>query len=88
MKRTYTKPELFCEEYELSVSIAANCSESFNRGSASHNEPYTCFYQIGRVRYFASSEVCMEVRDNGQIQLGNELICYQQPTEDMTVFLS
>ena len=87
MKRTYTKPELFCEEYELSVSIAANCVNILNKDFAHYNDPNTCAYQVGRMTYFANSDVCRTVIDEGGT-INGDLICYQNPAEDQTVFTS
>lgn len=58
MKRAYTKPELFCEDYELSVEIAGNCGRKFSN-SVNHNDPKYCYYEMGDdIIFITSNSVC------------------------------
>lgn len=72
MKRAYIKPELFCEEYELSVDIAGNCSQRFSN-TATHNDPETCTYQMmGDTLFVDTNSKCTP----GSTAAFEEFFCY------------
>lgn len=55
MKRVYTKPELFCEEYELSVAIAGDCGDNWNKSMFTHSNINSCGYKMGDYILFSYS---------------------------------
>lgn len=55
MKRVYTKPELFCEEYELSVAIAGDCGDGWNKSMFTQSNINSCGYQMGDYILFSCS---------------------------------
>lgn len=85
MKRTYTKPELFCEEYELSVSIAGNCGVEMRTHEVNTNDWKTCGFKMGFDWLFVSETNC-NTRPEGED--GDNGICYMQPIESAKVFHS
>lgn len=84
MKKAYIKPEAFCEEYELSVSIAAHCAEWMDQSFATLNDIHACNYKVGRRYLFMESSAgCTTIPRDGDYG-----ICYNQPTDESTVFVS
>lgn len=84
MKKAYTKPELFCEEYQLSVSIAAHCASWIDPEMVNSSDYTSCGY------YLAGRTLFME-RPNCDDRLkydGDRNVCYQQPSEENKVFSS
>lgn len=72
MKRAYIKPELFCEEYELSIDIAGNCGQKFSN-MATHNDPEICTYQMmGDTLFTDTNSKCTP----GATGLYDDLFCY------------
>lgn len=85
MKRAYTKPELFCEEYELSVSIAGNCDQRFVGGKFSSSDPFTCGYYMGTETIFASKPACAITYG---VDETDSTFCYQTSEDVPIVFAS
>lgn len=88
MKKAYTKPELFCEDYELSTAIAGNCSAALHAAYTNQSNYTSCSYQIGFDFLF--------VKDNGECDTyindggswAGDTICYQVPTAAEFAFSS
>lgn len=53
MKKTYSKPALYAERFELAAHIAA-CSGYFD-GAATHTRASNCAFQLGTQFVFMSS---------------------------------
>ena len=91
MKKKYSKPDIFFEDFSLSTNIAAGCEE----------EPTTstdaCGIKFGKGKFIFTSELygCNRVipdgSDDREVNMvddkGNGL-CYHNPTEGYNVFLS
>ena len=86
MKRAYTKPELSCEEHELSVSIAGNCGRQFSN-SVNHNDPKDCYYNIGGdIIFVNSNKMCVP---NSSNEYDGDLFCYMTNSSgDKIIFAS
>lgn len=84
MKKTYVKPELFCEEYELSVAIAGNCGSQFSAFNVNTSDVYTCTYKDANEFLFVDTNSnCTEKPD-----YDNDGICYVTATETTLAFSS
>ncbi len=81
MKKTYVKPELYFESFELSSNIAAGCSPT---AIVNHAEN-TCPYVVENVFAVFQNETsgCKYTPD----QVGNK-VCYGVPTDDKRLFSS
>lgn len=87
MKKAYTKPELFCEEYELSVSIAGNCGAEFSAFNVlpTGAEANGCGYNMrGKIIFIEANNTCQIKTINGS-EFG---LCYQVPTATTLAFSS
>ncbi len=91
MKKTYTKPLLFAESYQMAEHIAANCS--LTDYSANHNTGWTCSIRgnsSGLTFFTAQQSACSaSVDDDHEIVDGNVIsdsmmssmigaLCYNQ----------
>ena len=91
MKKAYTKPELFCEEYELSESIAGTCGHSLNATQVTSGDVWTCGYKYGpRTTLFTTSGICNSLASNYdevtfEAQYG---FCYETSGDNSIVFSS
>lgn len=85
MKRAYTKPELFCEDYELSVSIAGNCGSEFPAYNVTQADYEHCGYKMGRGIVFITEGVCTTF-PSGEGADGT--FCYQVPNAATVAFSS
>lgn len=85
MKKVYTKPELFCEEYELSAAIAGNCSVGMGAYNVNSGDPYNCSYTMGTKKVFLTTGICNRVPETDGAE---GTFCYQQPTPASLVFSS
>lgn len=83
MKKAYTKPELFCEEYELSVSIAGNCGIEMRAHQTNQSSWQTCGFKMGADYVFVNDNCNIDPEDDG-----DNGICYQQPFAEHLVFSS
>ena len=85
MKKTYVKPEAFCEEYMLSTSIAGNCSGVEHiYGQANLSDYKSCFYRIGLDYLFVSANSDCDTIP----AYDGDLVCYHDPVEASKVFSS
>ncbi len=87
MKKSYVKPQVYFENFQLSADIAKNCSESlWNKANHAEN---SCGYQMGNLVLFTSTiEGCSE---NGIITDGDNIydnICYHGPVGNLKLFNS
>lgn len=85
MKRVYTKPELFCEEYELSVAIAGDCGDSWNKSMFTQTDRNTCGYQMGDKILFTYNSVCTKKE---LIDEEGGIYCYNTVADQIKVFAS
>lgn len=75
MKKTYMKPALYVENFELSQSIAAGCTaQKSGLGKASFYNPETCGWDFNGQTYFAYG-TNPDCKDAGEI----EVVCYNAP---------
>lgn len=85
MKKVYTKPELFCEEYELSVSIAGNCGAGFGAYNVNTSDYKSCSYKMGPDKIFVTDGVCDTIPGyEGE----NGTACYNTVVANNLVFSS
>lgn len=82
MKKTYCKPELTFESFELSQSVAAGCEFISNHVKGS------CALDLGIVTLFTQElfkqHVCGTTPAPGQ----DDSFCYDVPSDDKNVFSS
>lgn len=84
MKKVYTKPELFCEEYELSVSIAGNCGAQFSAFNVNTSSITTCTYRdVDEFIFIQANAACTE-----HPAYDDDLLCYVTATEGSLAFSS
>lgn len=84
MKKTYVKPDLFCEEYELSVAIAGNCGSQFSAFNVNASNVYTCTYKDVDYFLFVNTNTnCTEYPE-----YDDDMICYVTATETTLAFSS
>ena len=80
MKKTYAKPQIVFESFQLTANIAGDCNTKPN----STNEA-TCGYNDNGWIVFQNSAVCnVQVGPDGK----HNGLCYHVPTGDMSVFTS
>lgn len=80
MKKTYAKPQIVFESFQLTANIAGGCNTSPN----STNEA-TCGYNDNGWIVFQNSAVCNVYADqDGK----HNRLCYHVPTGDISVFTS
>jgi hypothetical protein len=81
MKRAYTKPDILFESFSLSTSIAGNCAVPTNLPA-----PGQCGLAYGwRVIFLDSLHGCNKTFPK---ELGNDVICYDNPSESNNLFRS
>lgn len=85
MKKAYVKPELFCEEYELSTAIAGNCTAGLGAYNVTQSDYNTCGYKMGFDVVFLYKPYCDTIPD-GEGAEGT--LCYQHPNENSLAFSS
>ena len=79
MKKTYVKPQVFFEDFQLSASIAAGCA--YKTGHAMD----ICAYETaGLVVFVAGVEACTTKTQDG----GLSGLCYHNPTDTTKLFTS
>lgn len=76
MKKQYVKPELYFENFELSMNIATGCDSSFIVNKTENS----CTYDIGSHKVFAHTGC------NSTPQESN--VCYHVPENAMNLFSS
>lgn len=80
MKKTYVKPEVYFENYELSANIAVGCGTGFNHDNTNFSTPDSCQYFFGIDRVFLSIGPCTLTNPNKY--------CYNVPTDNQAIFSS
>ena len=86
MKKTYSKPDIFFEDFSLSTNIAAGCEE---KPSAHSGVETACGVKWSAGVYVFTEEMdgCNRKLVNGQQGEYNGL-CYHNPTNNYNVFYS
>ena len=79
MKKTYIKPEVYFEDFELSANIASGCATPTNHAM---DECGSLVPGIG-VMFLDSVQQCVY-----KGQDGDQSICYQVPTDATRLFTS
>ena len=81
MKKSYVKPQVFFEDFQLSASIAAGCEYTTNHAMN------VCTYEIagGRNVFIDASTNCRDVTVP-EGQYGN--VCYHVPADTSNLFTS
>lgn len=90
MKKTYTKPELFCEEYELSTAIAGTCGHSLSATQVTSGDVYSCGYKYGgRTILFLTQGICTSIVSSSDEEFEAQYgFCYQSSGDNSIVFSS
>ena len=83
MKKTYVKPEVYFESFELSANIAAGCGAGY-KGKVNSLNIHSCGYSYNSEVIFITKDVCSYQTDNGS-EYG---LCYDIPTTDNKIFAS
>ena len=78
MKKTYIKPEVYFEDFELSANIASGCGKPLNHA---HVECYPTVPGIGTV--FLTKEAGCDYTSPDDVG-----ICYHNPTDESKLFTS
>lgn len=79
MKKTYVKPEVYFESFELSANIAAGCVFKTN------HDQNTCAYKTATGRtIFLEKAICEVPTQDGSYNS----MCYHHPTDDARLFSS
>ena len=81
MKKTYAKPQIVFESFQLTANIAGDC----NTGPNSADEA-TCGYNDNGWIVFQNSAVCIDVKVGPDDNYNG--LCYHVPTGDISVFTS
>ena len=81
MKKTYAKPQIVFESFQLTANIAGDCNTRPN----STNEA-TCGYNDNGWIVFQNSSVCTDIQVDPDGK--HNRLCYHVPTGDMSVFAS
>lgn len=82
MKKTYTKPYLVVESFQLDASIAASCSsQGFIPIGFGEN---TCSFDNGQFYNFNNCQVDLTGPDGD----GNDTLCYHGPILAQKIFVS
>ncbi len=78
MKKTYNKPQIVFESFEITTSIAAGCMFLTDTKSDSNS----CSYTENGVTIFTSKDVC------GMDDTDAKGFCYHVPTDSYVIFNS
>ena len=93
MKKTYSKPDIFFEDFSLSTSIAAGCEKKPFRNTSD------CGVKWGNIYLFTNNiNGCTQKIVDGGTKPGdpsynmtdkeNNALCYHVPTDSFNVFYS
>lgn len=80
MKKTYCKPYLFMESFQLNAAIAAACSKEHKVALNYGMDTCTLEEEEPGLNYFGNACV-HDVKVEGD---GNDLICYHGPSGDVS----
>lgn len=83
MKKTYVKPEVYFESFELSANIAAGCGADY-KGKVNSQNIHACGYIYNGQAIFISPNICYYETQDGK-EYG---LCYDIPTGDNKIFAS
>lgn len=93
MKRSYQKPRIYVESFELAQSIARNCdvdpSDASTVGRPTHNDPgvRNCGWDMGNnLIFFVAESACTKIEDPNDFYWGS--ICYNAPQGETQIFAS
>ncbi len=80
MKKTYIKPQIVFDSFELTTSIAAGCSFL-----STNQDPYVCAILDPELGFtiFSTRPTCDSTPPGG-----NDSICYHVPVADVSVYTS
>lgn len=78
MKKTYVKPEVYFENFELSANIATGCAISINHNVGSCWKGFEGFKDFN---IFVDSYPCTTIPDE-------DGFCYHSPTDANNIFTS
>lgn len=79
MKKTYSKPQIVFDSFELSQSIAVGCEY------ISHHTEDTCAYESALGNVFLEGVAACERKE---VDGGNNGICYHVPADNSNLFSS
>ena len=80
MKKTYSKPDIFFEDFSLSTNIAAGCEKKpFNHSEA-------CAVRWGGLMLFTEKINCKDKIIDGDPEYNK--LCYHVPSQSFNVFYS
>ena len=82
MKKTYVKPEVYFESFELNTSIATGCSAGYDHSNTSFGDPRSCVLYYGSDTVFVAENAAC----NPFLDLDN--FCYHVPSTNDRVFSS
>lgn len=90
MKKQYSKPGIFIEEFQLSQNISTACGVpggGSSLGRPKYADPMSCAWEVGDVLVFTNSvgTKCDWKLDEGEDYEG---VCYNNPTSGNNVFAS
>lgn len=91
MKKAYSKPELFCEEYQLTQSIAATCGHTVHAFNKTMNDVNSCGYNVAGDLIFITDSICdIIASDFGSEEnfIGMYGFCYFAAGDNSVVFSS
>ena len=80
MKKTYVKPEVYFENFELNANIAAGCGTGFNHNNTNFSNADNCNYLFGADKVFLNFDSCTLVQQ--------DKFCYDVPTDSQAIFSS
>ena len=86
MKKSYVKPQVYFEDFQLSASIAGNCGPDFKGNSRVLSKDInTCGYQtFDGILFLTSNSMCNNYPQNDE-EAG---VCYQNASEGNMIFAS
>lgn len=82
MKKTYVKPEVYFESFELSANIAAGCGAGY-KGKVNSHDIHSCGYVYNGEAIFSPGVCFYETQDGKEYGL-----CYDIPNADNKIFAS
>lgn len=82
MKKTYVRPEVYFESFELSASIAAGCSVKINHAEG------VCSSIPGIGSIFTDYKTCMWTAGDNESGNSESNYCYHVPLDTNRVFTS
>lgn len=92
MKKTYSKPDIFFEDFSLSTSIAAGCEE---KPSVYAADVRPCgvkwdagIYVFTETMYGCNIKAVSGKTENNLVDSQNNALCYHNPSENYNVFYS